>query len=388
MIERRLEARVQRALRQFPVVGIVGARQVGKTTLAKSIAHRRAKAVYLDLELPSDLAKLERAELYLEQHAHSRSLVILDEIQRKPELFPILRALVDKRRRNGRFLLLGSASPDLARQSSESLAGRVEYLELTPLTLGEIAIKGAGLRKLWRRGGYPLSFLARSDRQSFDWRQAFVQSHLERDIPNLGIRIPAAALRRFWMMLAHVHGQLWNASKIAESLGVSPPTVRHYVDILQDTFMVRALQPYFTNLKKRMVKSPKIFVRDSGLLHALLRLETDDDILAHPVAGTSWEGFVLEQILANIPSSWQAYFYRTRAGAEMDLVLVPGGRRRPIAVEMKLSLAPTPARGFWNAVEDLNPARSFIVYPGTERYPLRKSVFVLPVAELHEIWDE
>lgn len=190
------------------------------------------------------------------------------------------------------------------------------------------------------------------------------------------------------MMLAHVHGQLWNASKIAESLGVSPPTVRHYLDILQDTFMVRALQPYFTDLKKRLVKSPKIFLRDTGLLHALLRLGTDDDILAHPIAGTSWEGFVLEQILANIPSAWEAYFYRTRAGAEMDLVLVPGGRRRPIAVEMKLSLAPTPSRGFWNAVEDLNPARSFVIYPGTERYLLRESVFVLPIAELHEIWDE
>jgi len=189
-------------------VGIVGARQVGKTTLAKAIARRRTKAIYLDLELPSDLAKLERAELYLEQHAHSRALVILDEIQRKPDLFPILRALVDKRRHNGRFLILGSASPDLARQSSESLAGRVEYLELTPLTIGEVAADRAGLRKLWRRGGYPLSFLARSDRQSFDWGHAFVQSHLERDIPNWGIRIPAAALRRFWMMLAHLHGQL------------------------------------------------------------------------------------------------------------------------------------------------------------------------------------
>ena len=384
MIKRGLAARVLTALRQFPVVGIIGARQVGKTTLAKSIARRRKDAVYLDLELPSDVAKLRDAELYLRQY--SRSLVILDEIQRRPDLFPILRALVDSSHRKGQFLILGSASPDLARQSAESLAGRVEYLELAPLNLEELASDGSAFPKLWYRGGYPRSYLEKADERSLRWRQAFIQTHLERDIPNLGVRIPATILRRFWEMVAHTHGQLWNASKIAASLGVSPPTVRHYLDVLQDTFMVRQLNPLHANLKKRLVKSPKVFLRDSGLLHGLLSLATYDALLGHPSAGSSWEGFVLEQLQANVPRGWRSFFYRTSAGAEIDLVLVPGGRRGVIAVEMKLSLAPTLSRGFWSAHQDLKPKKSYVIYPGTESYPLGKGVSTLPVGQISRVW--
>ena len=383
MIKRGLEARVAAGLRQFPVVGIVGARQVGKTTLAKSIARKRKNTVYLDVELPSDLAKLGEAELYLRQH--SKSLVILDEIQRRPDLFPILRALVDANRRKGRFLILGAASPDLARQSAESLAGRVEYLELGGVNLEEVTSGNATFPKLWYRGGYPLSYLEKADQRSLRWRQAFIQTHLERDIPSLGVRVPATMLRRFWLMLAHSHGQLWNASRIAFSLGVSPPTARHYLDILQDTFMVRQLQPFHANVKKRLVKSPKVFLRDSGLLHALLGLESYDALLGHPSAGASWEGFVIEQLLSQLPSSWEPFFYRTSAGAEVDLVLATSGRKRVVAVEMKHSAAPKPSRGFWSALEDLEPQKSFVVYPGTERYPLRPGVFALPVTQLSRV---
>lgn len=384
MLKRAIEARVSAGLSQFPVVGIVGARQVGKTTLAKAIAGKRKNTVYLDLELPSDLAKLDEAELYLQRH--SKSLVILDEIQRRPDLFPILRALVDANRRRGRFLILGSASPDLTRQSAESLAGRVEYLELGPLSLTEVASNRAVFPKLWYRGGYPLSYLEKEDRRSLRWRQAFIRTHLERDIPSLGVRVPATMLSRFWLMLAHSHGQLWNASRIAESLGVSPPTARHYLDILQDTFMVRQLRPFHSNVKKRLVKSSKVLLRDSGLLHALLGLESYEALLGHPSAGASWEGFVIEQLLSQLPSSWEPFFYRTSAGAEVDLVLVTPGRERVVAVEIKLSAAPRPSRGFWTALEDLKPQRSFVVYPGIDRYPLRPGVFALPVMELSRVW--
>ncbi len=385
MIYRQLEDRIESALRAFPVVGIVGARQVGKTTLARSIASKRRQTVYLDLELPSDLAKLDEPEIYLRQHTDS--LIILDEVQRKPELFPILRALVNENRRNGRFLILGSASPGLARQSAESLAGRIEYHELAPLSLDEISSREDGHSRIWNRGGYPLSYLSESDELSFRWRQAFIQTHLERDLPNLGIRVPATTLHRFWQMLAHVHGQAWNASKISTSLGVSPPTVRHYLDILQDTFMVRQLQPFHPNLKKRLVKSPKVYLRDTGLLHALLRVRSSDELLGHPSCGASWEGFAIEQIVASIPPTWSFYFYGTSAGAEIDLILDPPGRSDIIAVEVKRSLSPKPERGFWSALEDLEPVMSFVVYPGSELYPLRKNVFALPLSDLHKIQE-
>lgn len=378
-MKRQLEAEVVRSLAQFPVVGLVGPRQSGKTTLAKQIAKTNVKgSLYLDLEKPSDLAKLEDAELYFSRHTDK--LIILDEVQRRPDVFPLLRALVDTNKRKGRFLLLGSAAPDLTRQASESLAGRIVYHELTPFTLADIQPKAANLDRLWQRGGFPLSYLAASERESFRWREAFIQTYLESDIPQLGLRVPSTALRRFWTMLAHSHGQLWNGAKIAAALGVSNPTVRHYLDILQDTFIVRQLQPYHANTKKRLIKSPKIYLRDSGILHTLLHLPESDDLLGHPIVGASWEGWVIEQVLAIMPSTWQASFYRTSAGAEIDLVLERGNER--IAIEIKHSLDPRPGRGFWSALADLGEARAYVIYPGKERYPLAPNVEVVPATQL------
>ncbi len=390
MKKRDLEPALLTSLRHFPVVALVGPRQVGKTTLARAVARKLGHAVYLDMERPSDVARLTDPELYLEPLADR--LVIIDEVQRRPELFAVLRSLVDapqpKPRKNGRFLLLGSASPDLSRQASESLAGRIVYHELTPFTMNEVA---AGARDtsmtLWNRGGFPDSFLARSNARSVAWREAFIDTHLQRDLPALGVRIPATALRRFWEMLAHYHGQLWNASKIAGSLGVSAPTAKHYLDTLQDTFMIRQLPPFAANLKKRLVKSPKIYLRDSGLLHTLLRIGTHDDLLGHPVAGASWEGWVIEQALAasgtNAPHTG-ASFFRTAAGAEIDLVVErPGGQR--IALEIKRASAPKPSHGFWSGIADVKPSAAYVVYPGKERYALGPGVEALPVAMLTSI---
>lgn len=383
MLKRDLEPLLLSSLRRFPVVALVGPRQVGKTTLARTVARKLGRVVYLDLERPSDAAKLTDPELYLEPLAGR--LVILDEIQRRPDLFPVLRSLVDAKRANGRFLILGSASPALSRQASESLAGRIVYHELAPFTIGEAA---AGAREtrmtLWNRGGFPGSFLAPSNARSLAWREAFIETHLQRDLPALGVRIPATALRRFWEMLAHFHGQLWNASKIAASLGVTPPTAKHYLDTLQDTFMVRQLPPFAANLKKRLVKSPKVYLRDSGLLHALLRIGAIDDLLGHPIAGASWESWVIEQALAASGAHTGACFFRTVAGAEIDLVLErPRGKR--IALEIKLSSAPKPSRGFWSGIADLNPSAAYVVYPGKERYPLGQGVEALPVSMLREV---
>lgn len=384
MIRRHLIPALGQSMARFPVVALVGARQVGKTTLARALAQELGKpALYLDLERPSDLAKLAAPELYLEQHADK--LVILDEIQRMPALFPLLRALVDSRRRNGRFLILGSASPDLVRNASESLAGRIVYHELPPFILAETGVAEKAWRKLWFRGGFPGSFLAKNEADAAAWREAFIQTHLERDIPQLGIRVPAAMLRRFWQMLAHVHGQLWNGSTIASGLGVSVPTVRHYLDILEDTFMLRQLQPYHANTRKRLVKTPKVYLRDSGLLHTLLLLNQPDELLGHPVVGASWEGWVIEQILALLPAGSQAFFYRTSAGAEVDLVIQRPGNKPLLAIEIKYAADPAPSRGFWNALEDLSVTKGYIVCPARERYPLAKNAWVWPVAELESL---
>lgn len=378
MLNRRLYPIIRHALEQFPAVALLGPRQAGKTTLARAITSSRVGSLYLDLERPSDLAKLVDPELLLSRHADH--LVVLDEIQRRPELFSILRALIDDNRRPGRFLLLGSASPQLLKQASESLAGRISFHELSPFDVSEVQLTQAELAKFWLRGGYPLSWLAKTEEASVAWRESFIVTHLERDIPAFGIRVPGTTLRRFWQMLAHLHGQMWNASRLASSFGVSAPTVQHYLEILEATYMVRRLPPLHANLSKRLVKSPKIYLRDSGLLHALLGLRSLDDLAGHPVVGASWEGWVLEQIAQLLPSPWQLSFYRTAAGAEIDVVAERGNQR--IGFEIKFSSAPTLSRGFWSAVGDLELERAYVIAPVETGYPLGQNVEVIPAVDL------
>ncbi len=383
MIKRRLQAAIEKSLKVYPVVGIIGPRQVGKTTLAKIIQSRiEKKVIYLDLELPSDLNKLYDPELYLKQFTDS--LVIIDEIQRMQSLFPLIRALVDQKRIGGRFLILGSASPDLIKQASESLAGRIIYHELKPFTMFEIGCED--LNRLWSRGGYPLSYLSKDNDESFKWREAFIKTYLEMDIPQLGIHVPSLNLRRFWTMLSHLHGQLWNASQIANSLGISAPTARNYLDILEDTFIVRQLHPYYFNIKKRIVKSRRVYIRDTGILHTLLMIKNIEDLQSHPILGGSWEGFVIEQILSIVLDSWQSFFYRTSAGAELDLLLFDNKNNR-IGIEVKYSAAPRISKGFWNAYKDLSCKKGFVVYPGNDSYPLGNNVYTLPVKNLSKIME-
>jgi len=381
MINRRLYPIIEHALEQFPAVALLGPRQAGKTTLARTITAGRTGSLYLDLERPSDLAKLADPELFLSRH--TGHLVVLDEIQRRPELFTILRALIDDNRHPGRFLLLGSASPQLLKQASESLAGRISFHELSPFDVSEVQPTFAELPSFWSRGGYPMSWLAKTDEASASWRESFIVTHLERDIPAFGIRVPGTTLRRFWQMLAHLHGQMWNASRLASGFGVSAPTVQHYLDILEATYMVRRLPPLHANLSKRLVKSPKIYLRDSGLLHALLGLSNLEDLAGHPIVGASWEGWVLEQIAQLLPSPWQLSFYRTAAGAELDVVAERGNKK--IGFEIKFSSAPTLSRGFWSAVDDLDLDRVCVIAPVESGYPLGQNVDVVPAIHLQKL---
>lgn len=381
MIYRDLLTGVQAALVESPAVALLGPRQIGKTTLALSLGEGR-ESLYLDLESTADRAKLADAELYLRQHEDK--LVILDEIQRVPELFQSLRGLIDGGRRRGhrvgRFLLLGSASIDLLRQSSESLAGRIRYLELAPIDAAEA---GAGrLDALWLRGGFPESLLAKSDAASLRWRRDFIRSYLERDIPQLGPRIPAETLRRFWTMLAHQQGGLLNAASLARALAVDGKTVASYLDLLVDLLLVRRLPPWHRNTGKRLVKAPKVYVRDSGLVHALLGVADREALLAHPVAGGSWEGLVVESALAAAPAGTEGHFYRTSAGAEIDLLLQLPGQSQPWAVEIKRGLAPKLERGFHLACEDVAPARRLVVYGGAEAFPIAQDIEALSVVDL------
>lgn len=379
-ISRRIHRRVVEGLRDFPAVALLGPRQCGKTTLARAIVGEEAAAAYLDLERPSDLRKLSEPELFfaLQRERGGTELFCLDEVQRVPELFPVLRSVIDEGNRNGQFLILGSASRELLRQTSETLAGRILYLELTPFLVAELgAERPADLARLWLRGGFPRSFLARADDSSYEWRGSFVRTFLERDLPQLGFNIPAEMLHRLWRMLAHVHGQVFNGSKLGGALGVSHTTIQTYLDLLAQTFMVRRLEPLEANVKKRLIKSPKVYVRDSGILHALLEIESESDLLGHPSAGESWEGFVIENVIASMPG-WSPSFYRTSNGAEIDLVLERGRRR--IAIECKLSKAPDPTRGFWTSLEDLAPDEAWIIAPVEEPYPLRAGVMVAPLA--------
>lgn len=377
MIGRRLAKDLIDRLDSSPAVALLGPRQVGKTTLALAVGEARP-SVYLDLESEADRAKLSEPELYLS--SHQERLVILDEVQRFPDLFQTLRGLIDRGRRTGlrtgRFLLLGSASIDLLKQSGESLAGRIAFLEMAPID--GLEVPAANLDMLWLRGGFPDSYLNRDDRTSLRWRTDFIRTYLERDIPALGPRIAAETLRRFWTMIAHHQSGLMNAAEFARALGVDAKTVASYLDLMVDLLLVRRLEPWHVNVGKRLVKSPRIYVRDSGLLHALLGLATSEDVLSHPITGASWEGFVIETLLAAAPETTQANFYRTAAGAEIDLVLtLPGGQLW--AIEIKRSLTPKVERGFHHACLDLQPERRIVVYPGTERFPLKEDIEVLPL---------
>lgn len=381
MIARRLATELHSALAESPAVALLGPRQVGKTTLALEVAQTRP-AVYLDLESEADRAKLAEPELYLAERADK--LVILDEIQRTPQLFQSLRGLIDAGRRQGlgkgRFLVLGSASMDLLRQSSESLAGRIRYLELAPLDAAEVGREQ--LDALWLRGGFPQSLLAASDAASLRWRVDFIRTYLERDIPQFGPRIPAQTLRRLWTMLAHQQGGLLNAAALARALAVDGKTIASYLDLLVDLLLVRRLPPWHGNVRKRLVKAPKVYVRDSGLVHALLGIGDREALLAHPVAGGSWEGMAIESLIAAAPRGTEAYFFRASAGAEIDLLLQLPGRAAPWAVEFKRSIAPKIERGFHAACETVAPERRWVVYGGTERFSIAAGVEAIALDDL------
>lgn len=366
-------ALVRTALRRSRVVALLGPRQCGKTTLAREFVSADSPN-YFDLEDPTSLARLAEPETSLRP---LKGLVVIDEVQRRPELFPILRVLADRRPLPARFLLLGSAAPELLRQASESLAGRIETVPLEGFRLADL---GAGAQpRHWLRGGFPLAFAARSDADSFAWRRQFLQTFLERDLPQLGLGTPSAALHRFWSMVAHYHGQIWNAADPARALGVNESTVRRYLDLMTGVFMVRQLPPWFENLGKRQVKAPKVYVRDSGLLHALLGLGTQRDLEHHPKLGASWEGYAVEEVLKALRPD-EAYFWATHNGAEIDLLLFKGGKR--IGVECKRADAPTLTPSMRIALTDLKLDQLIVVYPGERRYRLDKRVEVVPLAEL------
>ena len=385
MIDRRIESTLRHRLSSVvPAAVLLGPRQVGKTTLARRVADSwPTGAVYLDMERPADRRRLDDADAYL--RAQAPKLVVIDEIHRVPELFAILRGVIDDRRaqgqRFGHFLLLGSASLDLMQQSSESLAGRVTCLDMNPVDGPEAAAAGIEPDALWCRGGFPDSLLAQDDRGSYEWRLDFIRSYLERDVPMFAPRMPSQTLSRLWTMLAHLQGGLLNASQLAASLGVASPTVGRYIDLLADLQLVRRLQPWSANVGKRLVKTPKVYVRDSGIAHALLGLGDLDAVLGHPVVGGSYEGFVLETLIGALPPNVSPHFYRTSDGSEIDLLLVQG--ERPImAIEVKRSTAPAISRGFGLACDDLNVEQRWAVYPGTERFAVRRGAQAVGLVEL------
>jgi predicted AAA+ superfamily ATPase len=388
-IERSAVAEIRHSLENNPVTALIGPRQCGKSTLARHVLQNRKDALFLDLELPSDMRKLADPELFLQEHAHQ--LICIDEVQLRPDLFPLLRALIDKGRRPGRFLILGSASRDLIRQGGETLAGRIHYVELTPFLWAELQNDKSGkkwnFRTHWLRGGFPPSFLASDDRQSDAWRRDMIQDYLSRDIPSLGFAISIQTLSRFWKMVAHYHGGILNASKIGQSMDISHNTVRKYLDMLDQTFMVRLLQPLEINLKKRLVKSPKVYLRDSGLLHTLLEIDSMTELYGHPVFGASWEGWCIEQIITALPL-WQPFFYRTSSGEEIDLVLVRGKKR--LVFEVKASLTPHLSRGFADTIKALKPERTRVVCPMTDAgYPIQSGARVTGINEcLKELGED
>jgi len=382
MIERYIEDQVSELLQDFPAVALLGPRQVGKTTLAFSIAQSRP-SVYVDMESAEDRAKLSNPRLYFE--AHRGKLIIVDEVQHIPGLFAEVRGYIDNRIREGEgktmFLFLGSASLELLKQSGESLAGRIAYLELTGLSPVEYP---GHIDDLWLRGGFPPSILVRSDRASMRWRTEFVRTYIERDIPQMAMRVPAERLRRFWTMLAHLQGATLNASKIGASLGLDDKTVANYIDMMSDLLLVRRLPPYYANVKKRLVKSPKVYIRDSGVVHNMLGIETFEQLLGHPIAGMSWEGFVVESILSVLPNHVHASFYRTSSGNEIDLILTIGSGEK-WAIEVKRSMAPSITKGMTIALDDLDINHAFVVYPGADQFQLNDRVQVVGLAGILEI---
>jgi predicted AAA+ superfamily ATPase len=394
MIPRDLEKQLTHALATMPVVTLVGPRQVGKTTIALQITQRALgkKTAYLDLELDTDLSKLSDPESYLRRFENQ--LLIIDEVQRKPDLFRVLRGLVDIRKRAGekagQFLLLGSASRDLLQQSSETLAGRIRYLELSPFSALEV-YKTDPLafnpEKLWFRGGFPDSYLAATDNESWNWRSDFISSYVERDIPLMGPQIPATRMKKFWTMLAHYHGQQVVLSDLGKSLEVSHPTIRSYLDILTDFYMVRQIQPWAGNTKKRLIKSPKVYLRDTGILHKLLNISDFDSLLGNPIVGASWEGFVAENIIIKLSNKWQYSYYRTTTQTEVDLVL-EGPDKQIWAVEIKRSSSPVLKRGFYSACEDIGATHKFVVYSGTERFPIAGDVEAIGLIEFLKLLEE
>jgi predicted AAA+ superfamily ATPase len=377
MINRNLYLeKIQKATTRSPITALLGPRQCGKTTLARAFA-KSQKSTFFDLESMPDQRRLQNAEMVL---GALSGLVVLDEIQVMPELFGVLRVLVDRPNQSARFLILGSASPEIIKNASESLAGRVEFIELSGFDLFEVKI--SAWKDLWLRGSFPPSFLARDDEDSFIWREGFIRTFLERDIPQLGINIPAQAMRRFWTMLAHYHAQAWNASEFARSLGVTDKTIRSYLDILTGTFMIRQLQPWYENIGKRQVKTPKIYFRDSGLLHNLLDIRDWHNLLGHPKVGASWEGYALEQILQTVRPR-QAYFWGVHSGGELDLMFTQG--KHKFGVEIKFSEAPVVTSSMKSAIEILNLAHLWVVYPGEHTYPIDKKITVLPLKHITEL---
>jgi len=378
MIIRHEQNRILKLLKHFPAVAIIGPRQCGKSTLAKHIVAANVNAVYLDLENPDDRAKLAEPTLFLARL--KGRLVCLDEVQFMPDIFNVLRSIIDQSGTNGQFLLLGSASPHLLRQSAETLAGRITFVELAPFALNEVATHSSNIEQpLWLRGGFPKSLLTDDEEISTVWRKSFIQTYLERDLGNFGINVPPDQMRRLWMMCAHLHGQALNYSALGNSMGTSHTTIRHYIDVLSGTFMLRRLEPFQANIEKRIRKSPKIYVADSGILHALLGIETMDDLISHPVAGFSWEGFVLQQICAMLPD-WKISQITTSNQAEIDLILEKG--RKTVAVECKLSQAPSLSKGFHLLMQDLGITEGFVVCPIKDAFPLKTNVTATGIAGL------
>ncbi len=380
-IKRKFEKLILSDIKNFPCVAILGPRQCGKSTLALHLKKTLPELLYLDLENPADLRKIEDPLMFFEQN--KERLICLDEIQRRPELFPPLRSILDSSRKKGQLIILGSASQELIRQSSETLAGRISYIELTPFLLSEVYKSFDDILAAWLRGGFPDSYLAPDDSISTRWRVNFIRTFLERDIPQLGITIPSKNIERLWQMCAHSHGQVLNSSKLGESIGVSHHTIKNYLSILEQTFMIRQLQPYYINMKKRLVKSPKLYIRDTGILHSLLGIETFNDLMGHTIYGHSWEGFVIENILSEM-HEYKGYFYRTSNGSEIDLILEKGNRK--IAIECKSSSAPEVTKGFYNSLDDLGIDKAWILAPVKETYYIKENVRVAsPLEFLKEI---